>query len=88
METEDVCRRFKQLLVEHLGLEDLKPEEITDEEALFGGRIGLDSLDAVEIVVILQRHFGVELGESDNPRDVLRTTDSIARFIEKKRSAP
>jgi len=57
-ELENIRKKLKKLLVTNLSLADIKPEDIKDDEILFEEGLGLDSLDAVEIVVLLQRNFG------------------------------
>jgi len=78
---EIIREKLKQLLVENLSLEGLKPENIKDDELIFGEGLGLDSLDAVEIVVILQRNFGIEIKDMNEGRKILRSVDSISRHI-------
>ena len=76
-----VRARLKELLVSHLALEDITPEEIGDDEAIFGEGLGLDSLDGVEIVVLLQRQFGVNIKETEKGNDLFRSINTLANYI-------
>ncbi len=77
--------RLKKIIVEDLFLEDIEPEEIDDEEALFGDDgLGLDSLDAVELVVQVQKHFGVEIKNMDEGRVAFGSINTLAAFIEER----
>jgi acyl carrier protein len=80
----EIRQRLKELLVENLNLQDVTVEQISDDSPLFGGDIGLDSLDAVEIVVILQRHFGVEIKDMDIGRRVFQSIRVLAEYIYEK----
>lgn len=80
----DTKTKLKQVLVEELNLEDITPDEIEDDEALFGEGLGLDSLDAVELVVVVQKHFGVEIKDMDEGRPALQSINTLAAFIEGK----
>lgn len=66
----------------------IKPEEIQGDMPLFDEGLGLDSIDALEIVLELQRTFGVEITDDQVGRRVLRSVDSIVQFIESNRAAP
>ncbi len=78
----DVKTQLKQLLVENLSLEDLKPEQIADDADLFGDHgIGLDSLDGVEVVVILHRTFGLDVKAMQKGRDVFRSINTLAPYV-------
>ena len=77
-----VKEKLKAVLIEGLKLEDLTPEEIDDGAHLFVEGLGLDSLDAVELVVLLQKHFGVVVKDIDEGRVAFRSVDALASFIE------
>ena len=77
----DLRRKLKELLVMNLSLEDIKAEEIKDDEILFGEGLGLDSLDAVEIVVLLQRNFGLDVKDMNEGKRVFYSVDTLARYI-------
>jgi acyl carrier protein len=63
----------------------IKPEEITDDMLLFDEGLGLDSIDALEIVLELQRSFGVEISDEQVGKRVLRSVGTIVEFIESSR---
>ena len=77
----EIREKLKELLVENLSLEDITPEEIKDDEILFGEGLGLDSLDAVEIVVLLQRNFGLEVKDMEKGREIFYSIDTLARYV-------
>lgn len=80
----EIKEKLKQVLIEELNLEDFEPDEIEDDAPLFGDGLGLDSLDAVELVVVIQKHFGVEIKDMEEGRPALQSIDTLAAFIEEK----
>jgi acyl carrier protein len=76
---------IKQALVRSLRL-PMEPEAIDDSMQLFGEGLGLDSIDVLELVLELERSFGVTIADHDTGIRVLRSVDTIAAFIEASRN--
>lgn len=72
---------LKENLVSWLQLMDKTPADIKDEEPLFKTGLGLDSLDAVEIVILMQRKYGIPQSAVENKREIFATFASLADFI-------
>lgn len=83
----EIREKLKVLLVDQLSLEDVTPDEIEDDSELFGEGLGLDSLDAVEIVVMLQRNFSLEVKDMEKNREVFRTVSTLADYVYEKTEA-
>lgn len=87
MTDTDLKRKLKELLIERLKFEDMTPDDIGDDEPLFEGGLGLDSIDALEIVVMLESEFGIKVKNETSARAHFRSVESLAGLIEKKRLA-
>ncbi len=61
MEKEQLKLELKQHIVEFLNLMETNPEDIKDDEPLFGGELDLDSIDSLELIVMLERHYGIKI---------------------------
>lgn len=79
--TDDLAPRLKRLIIDTLRLEGLAPESIGDDEPLFGGGMGLDSIDALELVVAIEREFKVAVPEGRVDPDAFRTVRTLAGWL-------
>ena len=83
---EQIRKKLKELLVDSLSLEGIDPANIKDDEILFNEGLGLDSLDAVEIIVLLQRNFGINIKDINEGKKILYSIDTLANYIHKEGS--
>jgi len=80
--SEQLRQDVKRLIVEALMLEDVSPEEIVDDEPLFGEGLGLDSIDALELAIAIDKRFGVKIeAEDERNRDIFRSVSSLVAHI-------
>ena len=85
--SNDLKSELKKLIVETLNLEDVSPEEISDEEPLFGSGLELDSIDGLELVLQLEKTYGIKIGSSEESREALQSVNVLADFIAKESQA-
>jgi acyl carrier protein len=79
---DPLVARLKTMIVQTLKLDDVRPEDIPDDEPLIGSqRFGLDSIDALELVVKLEKEFGIKISSSEESRKALASVGALADFI-------
>jgi acyl carrier protein len=83
---EDLKLKLKEQIIERMNLQDVKPEDIVDDAPLFGDGLGLDSIDALEIIVLLQQVYGIKIQNAEEGKKVLRSVDTIAAYIKEKKA--
>jgi len=84
---EQLMADLKRQIIEALNLKHLKPEDIGDDQPLFVDGLGLDSIDALELIVLLQQHYNIKLA---NPQDgplIFKSVKSIAEYIKSHQPA-
>ena len=82
---DELKTQLKSQLIEQLNLEDLTPADIEDDMALFGDGLGLDSIDALEIVVLLDTEYKLKLANPEEGKEIFQSINTIASYIEKNR---
>jgi acyl carrier protein len=82
---EDLVLELKKLIINTLKLEDITPEDIEDDAPLFGEGLGLDSIDALELVVSLEKTYGVFIPDSEVGKKVFRSVNALAEFVKTHR---
>ena len=83
---EQLIATLKEQLIEALNLEETTPNDIGDDMPLFGEGLGLDSIDALEIIILLEKKYGVKLPNSAAARPVFYSVRTLAEHIEKNRT--
>lgn len=85
--TSELALRLKKLIVHTLRLEGKEPASIGDDEPLFGGGLGLDSIDALELVIAMERDFHVSVPDGKVDPEVFRTVRTLAAWLEPRLAA-
>lgn len=86
-ERQALNRRLKEIIVDCLNLDGKDPASIGDDEALFGDGLGLDSVDALELVVALEKEYGIKIRSDEIDPQAFANVDSLGRFVAARRAA-
>jgi acyl carrier protein len=79
---EDLIKNLKVQLIEELNIEDVKPQDIDTDAPLFGDEgLGLDSIDALEIILLLEKHYGLHIGDPKEGKKIFYSIQTLADFI-------
>jgi len=82
----DLKLQLKEQLIEHLNLEDFTVKDIADDLPLFGDGLGLDSIDALEIIVMLDKNFNIKISNPEDGAKIFQSVNTIAEYIENNKS--
>ncbi len=81
MEKEQLKSELKQNIIKYLNLLEMKPEDLKDDQILFDGTMGLDSIDAFELIVMLEREYNVKITDPREARKILIDVETIADYV-------
>ena len=81
---EDLIDKLKLQIIEQLNLEDVSPEDFKPDEPLFDSELGLDSIDALEIIVMLEREYGLKIQSKEEGEKIFYSLRTMAEFIAEK----
>ena len=83
---DELIAKLKEQIIAALNLEDMTPADIDDDAPLFGEGLGLDSIDALELIVILDKNYGIKLDSPAQGKDIFKNVRTIAEFVKKNRT--
>ena len=82
---EELVLELKKQIIEVLNLEEMTPEDIETDSPLFGEGLGLDSIDALELIVLLEKKYGIKLASPAEGKAIFKSVGTIADFVNKNR---
>jgi len=85
VEKAELVQELKKLIIEKLKLEDITADEIGDDTQLFGEGLGLDSIDALELVVALEKTYGIRIPDEDVGKEAFRSVSALADYVIKNK---
>ena len=83
---DELILKLKKEIIEVLNLEDIVPEDIDENAPLFGEGLGLDSIDALELIVLMEKNYGIKLKDPAQGKAVFQSIAVMADYIEKNRT--
>ena len=82
---EELIIELKEKIIEALNLEEMTPDDIANDEPLFGEGLGLDSIDALELIVLLEKNYGIKLANPAEGKAIFKSVSTIADYVNKNR---
>lgn len=82
----DLILKLKEQIIEALNLEEMRPEDIDTQAPLFGDGLGLDSIDALELIVLMERGYGIKLTDPAEAKQIFASVQTMADYIEAHRT--
>jgi acyl carrier protein len=83
---KELTEKLKEELIEQLNLEDIEPSDIDIDAPLFGDGLGLDSIDALEIIVLLEKEYDIKIKDRNQGKEAMYSIESLAEFIKNNKN--
>ena len=80
---EDIAFNLKKKMIEVLNLEDMQPDDIDNDAPLFGEGLGLDSIDALELIVMMERSYGIKIKDPAEGKEIFKSVNTMVDYIRK-----
>lgn len=82
---ENFITELKEEIIEILNLEGMTPEDVDNELPLFGDGLGLDSIDALELIVLMEKNYGIKIEDPNKGREIFKSINTMAAYISENR---
>jgi acyl carrier protein len=82
---DEIVSRLQALIIERLNLEGMTPEQLDPNAPLFGEGLGLDSIDSIELIVLLDREYGVKINDPKEGREIFKSVRTMAEYVQAHR---
>lgn len=83
---DNLVLELKEAIIKVLNLEDIRPEDIDNDAPLFGEGLGLDSIDALELIVLMEKRYGIKLSDPSKGKEIFQSINIMADYIAKNRT--
>ena len=83
---EELILELKEKIIEALNLEEMTPEDIDADSPLFGEGLGLDSIDALELIVLMEKNYGIKLANPAEGKEIFKSIRTIAEYVSEHRT--
>lgn len=87
MDKSQLCTQLKNQIIQRLNLEGMTPDDIGDDQPLFAEGLGLDSIDALELIVLMEKEYGIKIENPQEGRAIFSTVSSMADYILRHKQA-
>ena len=83
---EELILELKKKIIDSLNLEEMTPDDIDTDDALFGEGLGLDSIDALELIVLMEKDYGIKLANPAEGKEIFKSIRTIAEYVSSHRT--